>query len=85
MQLLTTIDRAKLERSAPLAESNEFAIYQLENDTYALVHRHVGAGVDWQAITLSGDGIFRVSELLTRAARSLYRDMAAELSKARKS
>ncbi|MDE2572744.1 MAG: hypothetical protein KGM44_09520 [bacterium] len=84
MQLLTTIDRATLERSAPLAESNEFAIYQLRNDTFALVHRHAGTGVEWQAITLSGDGIFRVSELMMRAARSLYREMANEVSRARK-
>ncbi|HVA38018.1 MAG TPA: hypothetical protein VNJ51_10445 [Candidatus Dormibacteraeota bacterium] len=82
MQLLTTIDRATLERAKPLAESNEFAIYQLENDTYSLVHRH--AGVEWQAITLSGDGIFRVSELLAQAGRALYRDLAGDLSKARK-
>ena len=82
MQLLTRIDRATLERSAPLAESNEFAIYQLENDTYSLVHRH--AGVEWQAITLSGDGLFRVMELVARAGRSLYRDLAGDLSRARK-
>lgn len=82
MQLLTTIDRETLERATCVAESNEFAIYQLENDTFSLVHRH--AGVEWQAITLSGDGLFRVSELLTRACRSLYREMAADLSHARK-
>ncbi|TAM77535.1 hypothetical protein EPN44_03105 [bacterium] len=82
MQLLTTIDRATLEHSTLLAESNEFAIYQLENDTYSLVHRH--AGVEWQAITLSGDGLFRVMELVARAGRALYRDLAGDLSRARK-
>ncbi|TAM62383.1 hypothetical protein EPN52_00385 [bacterium] len=82
MQLLTTIDRRNIEHAAPLAESNEFAIYQLENDTYSLVHRH--AGVEWQAITLSGDGLFRVMELLARAGRALYRDLAGDLSRARK-
>lgn len=49
------------------------------SDTYALVHRH--ASVEWQAITISGDGIFRVLEILAQATRTLYRDVAADLSK----
>jgi len=62
----------------PIAESSEFAIYAVGNDTYTLVHRH--KAVAWQAITLSGDGLFRVSELLVGATRALYRDVALDLS-----
>lgn len=64
-----------------IAESNEFAIYDVGRDTYALVHRH--EGVEWQAITISGDGLFRALELLSRATRTLYRDVASDLSKQR--
>jgi len=31
-------------------------------------------------VTLSGDGVFRAAELLTKASRSLYRDVASRLS-----
>lgn len=78
MELLTAIDRKLIGDARCIAESNEFAIFQLKNDTYALVQRH--QGVEWQGITLSGDGLFRVAELLARATRSLYRDVAAKLS-----
>jgi hypothetical protein len=67
-----------LAGSKCLAESNEFAVYALEDDTYALVLRH--RGMPWQGVTLSGDGVFRVAELLTKATRSLYRDVASRLS-----
>lgn len=79
MKLRTTIDPKELEDAELIAESNEFAIYGVGNDTYALVHRH--ASVEWQAITISGDGIFRILEILARTTRRLYRDVAADLSK----
>ena len=81
MKLVESIDRNMLERGRLIAESSEFAIFDVGNDTYALVHRH--EAVDWQGITISGDGLFRVAELVARATRSLYRDIAAELSKER--
>ena len=79
MKLVTAIDSEALERSTLVAESNEFAIYSSGNDTFTLVHRH--AAVEWQAITISGDGLFRVLEMLAVATRSLYRDVAGELSR----
>ena len=79
MKLEQRLDRAALESARLVAESNEFAIYDVGNDTYTLVHRH--EGVDWQGITISGDGLFRVGELLALAMRSLYRDIAGELSR----
>jgi hypothetical protein len=81
LELLPNIGRERFEGAACLAESSEFAVYALENDTYALVHRH--QGVPWQGVTLSGDGLFRVTELLATAARTLYRDVASELSSQR--
>ena len=79
MKLVNAITAETLERAALVAESSEFAIYDVGSDTYALVHRH--AGVEWQAITISGDGIFRVLEILAQATRVLYRDIASDLSK----
>jgi hypothetical protein len=57
VKLVTVIDAHALEDAALIAESNEFAIYDVGSDTYALVHRH--AAVEWQAITISGDGLSR--------------------------
>lgn len=82
MKLVTAIDEQALENADLIAESSEFAIYDIGNDTYALVHRH--AAVEWQAITISGDGLFRVTEILARATRTLYRDVAADLSRQRR-
>ncbi|HLI95435.1 MAG TPA: hypothetical protein VKT72_05015 [Candidatus Baltobacteraceae bacterium] len=78
MKLWTDIEQDVLAGSKCLAESDEFACYALGNDTYALVLRH--QGMAWQGVTLSGDGVFRVAELLTKACRSLYRDVASRLS-----
>lgn len=78
MKLVTNIDSKLLKDAQLVAESNEFAIYAIGNDTYALVHRH--QSVDWQAITISGDGLFRVAEMLAKATRFLYRDVASDLS-----
>lgn len=82
MKLVTAIDAQALENASLIAESNEFAIYDVGSDTYALVHRH--AAVEWQAITISGDGLFRVLEILAQATRTLYRDVASDLSKRRR-
>jgi hypothetical protein len=79
MKLVDTIDAKLLEGAILIAESNEFAIYDVGCDTYALVHRH--AAVEWQAITISGDALFRVLEILAQATRTLYRDVASDLSK----
>jgi hypothetical protein len=81
VKLVENIDRATLENARPVAESNEFAIYDAGNDSYTLVHRH--EGVRWQGITISGDALFRVAELLTVATRRLYRDVAGDLSRQR--
>lgn len=82
MKLVTAIDAQTLENATLIAESSEFAIYGVGNDTYALVHRH--EAVEWQAITISGDGLFRVLEILACATRTLYRDVAGDLSKKRR-
>ncbi len=82
MKLVETIDRDTLSPERLIAESNEFAIYDVGDDTYALVHRH--RAVEWQAITFSGDGLFRVAELLAGATRALYRDVASDLSRRRR-
>ena len=79
MKLVTAIDAEGLEDAALIAQSNEFAIYDIGSDTYALVHRH--AAVEWQAITISGDALFRIQEILAQATRTLYRDVASDLSK----
>lgn len=78
MKLLKTVDQARLAQSAILADSNEFAIYDLGEDTYALVQRH--ESVPWEAVEISGDALFRIAELLAVANRALYRDLAARLS-----
>ena len=81
MKLVITVDSETLEHAHLIAESNEFAIFDVGSDTYALVHRH--EAVEWQAITISGDALFRVLEILAQAARRLYRDVASDLSKQR--
>jgi hypothetical protein len=81
VKLVERFDRDALAAAGLIAESSEFAIFDVGNDTYALVHRH--EGMQWQGITISGDGLFRVAELVARATRSLYRDVAADLSKAK--
>ncbi len=82
MKLFTTVDRTSLAKAKCLAESNDFAIYDLGSDTYALVQRH--HGVEWQGVTFSGDGLFRVAELLNAATRTLYRNVASQLSPKRR-
>lgn len=82
MKLVETIDRERLQSAPLIAESNEFAIFEMGSDTYALVHRH--AAVEWQGLMISGDGLFRVMELLSQATRALYRDIAGDLSRERR-
>ena len=79
MKLVNAINAQALEPATLIAESNEFAIFDIGSDTYALVHRH--AAVEWQALMISGDGLFRVLEILAQATRTLYRDVASDLSK----
>jgi hypothetical protein len=83
VKLETTLNASLLENGTLIAESNEFAIYDIGNDTYMLVHRH--ESVDWQAITISGDALFRILEILAKATRTLYRDVASDLSKSQHS
>jgi hypothetical protein len=79
MKLVDNVDREMLENARLVAESNELAIYDVGNDSYTLVHRH--EGVRWQGLNISGDALFRVAELLAIATRSLYRDVAGDLSR----
>jgi hypothetical protein len=81
MKLVESIDRKALDGAQLVAESNEFAIYDVGNDSYTLVHRH--EGVQWQGLTISGDALFRIAELLAIATRALYRDVAGDLSRRR--
>jgi len=63
-----------------VAESGQFAIYAAGDDTFLLVQRH--AGMPWTGLRLSGDGVFRISGLLSDATRNLYRELASKLSPA---
>lgn len=81
MKLDGNVDQRSLDEDRLIAESNEFAIFDVGSDSYMLVHRH--EGVAWQGVTFSGDGLFRVAELLSKATRSLYRNVAGELSRER--
>ncbi len=80
MDFVTTIAPADLVGIKLVAESNQFAVYATGCDTYLLVQRH--AGRPWTGMLLSGDGLFRVSCLLSEATRDLYRQVAAQLSPA---
>ena len=61
-----------------LAESNQFAIYATGLERYLVVQRH--GTMPWSGLLLSGDAIFRFSELLGAAGRDLYHDVAGQLS-----
>ncbi len=80
MEFVTTIAPADLVGIKLVAESNQFAVYATSCDTYLLVQRH--AGMPWTGMLLSGDGLFRVSCLISEATRDLYRQVAAQLSPA---
>ena len=78
MNFTQNVDQSEFAGLAPVAESDQFAIYAVGGDTYVLVQRH--NGVPWSALRLSGDGVFRVGSLLIDAMRHLYRDVASNLS-----
>jgi hypothetical protein len=78
MDFLDEIDESALADAECLAESDQFAIYSIGDDTYLLVQRH--AGTPWTALRLSGDGIFRIGSLTVAAMRHVYRDLASQLS-----
>jgi hypothetical protein len=81
MNFVQRIDQQSVEGMVPIAESDQFAIYAVGDDTYLLVQRH--GGTPWTALRLSGDGIFRVGTLLVDAMRHLYRDVASNCSPSR--
>jgi hypothetical protein len=81
MNFVQQFDHGIVEGMVPIAESDQFAIYAVGEDTYLLVQRH--GGTPWTALRLSGDGIFRVGGLLVDAMRHLYRDVASNLSPSR--
>lgn len=78
MDFVNGIDPSEVAKMACVAESDQFAIYAVGNDTYLLVQRH--AGSPWNGVRLSGDGIFRCGSLMVDAMRHLYRDVARDLS-----
>lgn len=78
MELIENVDRSAVDGKTPIAESDQFAIYAVGEDTYLLVQRH--GGTPWSGVRLSGDGVFRVGALLVDAMRHLYRDVASGLS-----
>ncbi|MDP9023914.1 MAG: hypothetical protein M3N13_00880 [Candidatus Eremiobacteraeota bacterium] len=78
MKLIEHLDQAELADKLPVAESDQFAIYAIGEDTYMLVQRH--AGTRWEGVTFSGDALFRVGSLMVEAMRDVYRDVASHLS-----
>lgn len=78
MEFVSEISQRDLVGIRLLAESNQFAIYATGLERYLIVQRH--ATLPWTGLMLSGDAIFRFSELLGAAGRDLYHDVAAQLS-----
>jgi len=78
MNFIDQIDPSTLQGKAPIAESDQFAMYAVGADTYLLVQRHQSR--PWSGVQFSGDGVFRVGSLLVDAMRHLYRDVASNLS-----
>jgi hypothetical protein len=78
VDFLEHIDQSTVAGMEPIAESDQFAVYAVGNQTYLLVQRH--AGSPWLALRLSGDGVFRVGSLMVDAMRHLYREVASQLS-----
>ena len=78
MQLHAIVDRSALEDATCIAQSGEFALYAQGRDNYLFVQRH--EGTPWSAISVSGDGVFRVGALFVDAMRHLYRDVASNVS-----
>lgn len=78
MDFIEQIEPSAVESLEKVAESEQFAMYSVGEQTYLLVQRH--EGTPWMALRLSGDGLFRVSSLLGDAMRHLYRDVSSRLS-----
>ena len=78
MDFVNTISPNDLVGIKLVAESNQFAIYATGRETYLLIQRH--ESMPWTGILLSGDGVFRISSLLSEATRDLYREVAGQLS-----
>jgi hypothetical protein len=78
VDFVTTIGESEVAAMNFVAESGQFAIYAAGDDTFVLVQRH--AGMPWTGLRLSGDGLFRISGLLSDATRVLYRELASKLS-----
>jgi hypothetical protein len=78
VDFVTTIGESEVAAMKFVAESGQFAIYAAGDDTFVLVQRH--AGMPWTGLRLSGDGLFRISGLLSDATRVLYRELASKLS-----
>jgi hypothetical protein len=78
MDFIEQIDPSTVKGLEQIAESDLFAVYATGAQTYLLVQRH--QGTPWTALRLSGDGLFRISSLLSDAMRHLYREVASRLS-----
>ncbi len=78
MEFVTDVAPGDLVGVRLLAESKSFAIYATGLERYLIVQRH--ATMPWTGIMLSGDAIFRFSELLGAAGRDLYHEVAGALS-----
>ena len=78
MDFISQLEPSTVDGHALIAESDQFAIYSMGDQTYLLVQRH--SGTPWVGLRFSGDGIFRVGGLIVDAMRHLYRDVAAQLS-----
>jgi hypothetical protein len=78
LDFVSQIDPSELAAKEIVAESDQFAVYAVGNDTYMIVQRHGGS--PWTGVRLSGDGIFRVGGLIVDAMRHLYREVARDLS-----
>lgn len=78
LKLIDTLDQSNLAKKTPVAESDQFAIFAIGEDTYMLVQRH--ASTPWEGVTFSGDALFRVGSLMVEAMRDVYRDVASNLS-----
>jgi len=78
MEFVSEIAPGDLVGIRLLAESNQFAVYATGLERYLIVQRH--ATLPWTGLLLSGDAIFRLSELLGAAGRDLYHEVAGQLS-----
>jgi hypothetical protein len=78
MEFVTEVAPSDLTGYRLLAESNQLSIYATGLERYLIVQRH--STLPWVGLQLSGDAIFRISELLGAAGRDLYHEVAGQLS-----